>query len=113
MADLDESNIGDLSGPEERRFWIEALHKQNLEQERLFQLIASLANLLDRELVVETLQSILGIEPVESNDCVLFENLAVKFGENGRVIGVYRTIDGTMEPSKVIIQSSKDSGTAT
>ncbi len=97
---MDESSNGDLSDPEERRFWIEALHKQNLEQERLFQLVASLANLLDREIVVETLQSILGIEPVESDDCVLFQNLAVKFGENGRVIGVYRTIDGTMDPPR-------------
>jgi len=110
---MDVSNTNDLSGPEERRFWIEALHKQNLEQERLFQLIASLADLFDREIVVETLQSILGIEPVESGDCVLFENLAVKFGENGRVICVYRTIDGTTEPSKVIIQNTKDSGAAT
>ena len=110
---MDESSIGDLSGPEERRYWIEALHGQNIEQERLFQLIASLANLLDREIVVETMQLILGIEPVELDDCVLFENLAIKFGDNGKVIGIYRTIDGTTEPSKVVIQSIKDSGTAT
>jgi hypothetical protein len=90
--------------------WIEALHEQNLEQERLFQLIASLANLLDKDIVVETMQSILGIEPVEMDDCVLFEDLAVKFGENGRVAGIYRTIDGTAKPSEVIIQSIKDKG---
>jgi hypothetical protein len=79
---------------EERRRWVEALHEQNLEQERLFQLIASLANLLDREIVVETMQSILGIEPVDRDDCVIFDNLTVKFGENGHVVGIYRTIDG-------------------
>lgn len=83
-----------MSTPEERRRWVEALHEQNLEQERLFQLIASLANLLDREIVVETMQSILGIEPVNHEDCVLFGDLSVKFGDNGRVVGIYRTIDG-------------------
>ena len=83
-----------MISPEDRRRWIEALHEQNLEQERLFQLIASLANLLDREIVVETIQSILGIEPEDQGDCVLFDDLTVKFGDNGRVIGIYRTIDG-------------------
>lgn len=81
--------------PEERRRWIEALHEQNLEQEKLFQLIASLANLLDREIVVETIRSILGIEPVEKDDCVLFDNLSMKFDDRGKIIGVYRTIDST------------------
>jgi hypothetical protein len=99
-----------LSSAEEKRMWIEALHEQNLEQERLFQLIASLANLLDKDIVVETMQSILGIEPVEMDDCVLFENLAVKFDENGRVAGIYRTIDGTAKSSEVTIQSIKDNG---
>ncbi len=83
-----------MTAPEERRRWIKALHEQNLEQERLFQLIASLANLLDREIVVETIQSILGIQPVDQDDCVLFDDLTVKFGDNGKVIGIYRTIDG-------------------
>jgi hypothetical protein len=83
-----------LNSPEDRHRWIAALHEQNLEQERLFQLIASLANLLDREIVVETMQTILGIEPVDQGDCVLFNDLTVKFNDNGRVIGIYRIIDG-------------------
>lgn len=86
-----------LTSPEDRRRWIEALHDQNLEQERLFQLIASLANLLDREIVVETMQTILGIDPVDEGDCVLFGDLTVKFGSSGKVIGIYRTIDGEAE----------------
>jgi len=89
-----------LNSPEDRRRWIAALHEQNLEQERLFQLIASLANLLDREIVVETMQTILGIEPVDQGDCVLFNDLTVKFSDNGRVIGIYRIIDGETEPGK-------------
>jgi hypothetical protein len=91
-----------LNSPEDRRRWIEALHEQNLEQERLFQLIASLANLLDREIVVETMQTILGIAPVDQGDCVLFNELTVKFSDNGRVIGIYRTIDGETQPGKKV-----------
>lgn len=89
-----------MIAPEDRRKWIEALHEQNLEQEKLFQLIASLANLLDREIVVETMQSILGKEPVDEGDCVLFDDLTVKFGDDGHVIGIYRTIDGSTQPIK-------------
>jgi hypothetical protein len=83
-----------LNTPEEKRRWVEALHEQNLEQERLFQLIGSLANLLDRDIVVETMQSLLGITPVSRDDCVLFDDLTVKFNKDGKVIGIYRTIDG-------------------
>jgi len=90
-----------LHTPEERRRWVEALHDQNLEQERLFQLIASLANLLDREIVVETMRTILKIEPVDEGDCVLFGDLTVKFGETGKVIGIYRTIDGETDITEI------------
>ena len=89
-----------MNSPEDRRRWIAALHEQNLEQERLFQLIAILANLLDREIVIETMQTILGIEPVDQGDCVLFNDLTVKFNDNGRVIGIYRIIDGETAPGK-------------
>ena len=87
-----------MTSPEDKRRWVEALHQQNLDQEKLFQLIASLANLLDRDVVVETMQTILGIAPVDQGDCVLFDDLTVKFGGNGRVVGIYRTIDGTNIP---------------
>ena len=87
-----------MTSPEDKRRWVEALHQQNLDQEKLFQLIASLANLLDRDVVVETMQTILGIEPVDQGDCVLFHDLTVKFGDTGRVVGIYRTIDGNHVP---------------
>jgi hypothetical protein len=53
---------------EQRRQWIEALHAYRDDSERLFGLVASLANLLDKNLVIETI---------------------------GRVKSVFRTIDGT------------------
>lgn len=90
-----------MNTPEDRRRWVAALHDQNLEQERLFQLIASLANLLDREIVVETMQSILGIQPVNDGDCVLFGDLTVKFDSGGKVIGIYRTIDGQTDITEI------------
>lgn len=89
----DAGNNG-LTSAEEKRRWVAALHEQNLEQEKLFQLIASLANLLDRDVVVETMRTILSIEPDDKGECVHFDDLTVKFGANGRVVGIYRTIDG-------------------
>ena len=65
------------------------------DQERLFSLVASLANLLDKGLVVETVASVLGIEPVFDGDCVIFDELAIRFGNDGKVTGIFRTIDGS------------------
>ena len=76
---------------------MEALHEYSNDQERLFGLVASLANLLDKELVVETLQSVLDIEPVHDGDCVTFDDLTIRFGKDNRVKSVFRTIDGSRE----------------
>lgn len=84
MTDLDQ-----------RRQWMEALHEYSNDQERLFGLVASLANLLDKDLVVETMQSVLGIEAVHDGDCVIFDDFAIRFGEDDRVRSVFRTIDGS------------------
>lgn len=84
MTDLDE-----------RRQWMEALHEYGNDQDRLFGLVASLANLLDKDLVVETMQSVLGIEAVHDGNCVVFDDLAIQFGQDNRVKSVFRTIDGS------------------
>lgn len=80
---------------EQRRQWMEALHEYSNDQEQLFGLVASLANLLDKDLVVETMESVLGIVPVHDGDCVIFDDLAIRFGEDDRVKSVFRTIDGS------------------
>ena len=61
MTDLDE-----------RRQWMEALHEYGNDQDRLFGLVASLANLLDKDLVVETMQSVLGIYARETGQGMIF-----------------------------------------
>jgi hypothetical protein len=71
------------------------LDDQQSEQERLFGLVASLANLLDRELVVETIATVLGIDPVYDGDCVIFDDLAIRFGPDDKITSVFRTIDGS------------------
>ena len=83
-----------MSPSEHKRRLIEAIEEQNLSQERLFQLIAALANFLDRQVVIETMQHILHIDPVEDGDRVLFDDIVVSFDANGRVKGLYRLIDG-------------------
>lgn len=77
----------------------EALHAQHIDQERLFQLIAALANCLDRDAVIGTMQTMLAIEPVEKGDCVQFDDVAVRFGDDGRVKSLYRVIDGSNRPA--------------
>ena len=84
-----------MTTAEQRRQWIEALQAYRDDSERLFALVASLANLLDEEMVVETMESVLGIVAVHDNDCVIFNDLAIRFGSDGRVKSVFRTIDGS------------------
>ena len=83
-----------MTNPEQTRALIEAIHELNLERERLFRLIAAIANLLDRDVVIEIVSSFLGTEPVEEGDCVVFDDVAIRFGSDDRVKSVYRTIDG-------------------
>ena len=95
-----------MDSPEQRRLFIETMHELSTEQDRLFQLIAALANLLDRDNVTETVRKILDIEPVESDDCVVFGDIAIRFGADNRVKSVYKTIDGTNPVEKIVIKSA-------
>ena len=81
--------------PEDPQYPLGILDMHVTDQEKMFVLVASLANLLDKELVVETLASVLGIEPVYDDDCVVFDDLAIRFGRDGKVASVVRTIDGS------------------
>ncbi|MDH4003211.1 MAG: hypothetical protein OEV32_00095 [Gammaproteobacteria bacterium] len=83
-----------MTTAEQRRQWIEALHAYRDDSERLFGLVASLANLLDRKLIIETMESVLGIAAVHDGDCIIFDDLAIRFGSDDRVKSVFRTIDG-------------------
>jgi hypothetical protein len=84
-----------MTTAEQRRQWMEALHAYRDDSERLFGLVASVANLLDKALVVETMESVLGVVAVHDGDCVIFDDLAIRFGSDDRVKSVFRTIDGT------------------
>lgn len=84
-----------MTTAEQRRQWIEALHAYRDDSDRMFALVASLANLLDKELVIETMESVLGISAVHDGDCIIFDDLAIQFGRDDRVKSVFRTIDGT------------------
>jgi len=84
-----------VTSSDERRKWIDALNAHVSDQERLFSLVASLANVLDRDQVIETMQSLLGVAPVYDGDCVMFDDVAIRFGSDDRVRSVFRTIDGS------------------
>lgn len=84
-----------MTTEDQRRQWMEALHAYRDDSERLFGLVASVANLLDRALIVETMESVLGVAAVHDGDCVIFDDLAIRFGSDDRVKSVFRIIDGT------------------
>jgi hypothetical protein len=96
-----------VSSAESDRRLIEAIHEQNLEQERLFRMIAALGNCLDRNAVIETMQRILGVDPVENDDGVLFDDIAVSFDKDGRVKGLYRVIDGSERPTRPAAKANR------
>ena len=50
---------------------------------------------MDRERVIETVETLLGTKSVEHENCVRFDSLAVMFDGDGRVINIHRVIDGT------------------
>ena len=85
-----------MTTAEQRRQWIEALHAYRDDSDRLFTLVASLANLLDRALVIETMELVLDVKAVHDDDCVIFDDLAIRFGKDDRVKSVFRTIDGSV-----------------
>lgn len=85
-----------MTTAEQRRQWIEALHAYRDDSDRLFALVASLANLLDRALVVETMESVMGVKAVHDGDCVIFGDLAIRFGSDDRIKSVFRTVDGSV-----------------
>lgn len=84
-----------MTDEHQKRRLIDAIHEQNLERDRLFQLVAALANCLDRDVVVDIMHSHLGIEPVDDGDSTVFDDIVVKFDANGRVTSIYRIIDGS------------------
>lgn len=99
-----------MTTPENTRSLIEAIHELNTEREELFRLIAALANLLDRDVVIETVAVILGTNPVDSGDVVSFDDIAIRFDADNRVCGIYRTIDGTNPQENLVIKSDLDHG---
>ncbi len=99
-----------MTTPEQTRNLIEALHEQNVERERLFRLIAALAGLLNREVIVETVATILNREAIDNGDCVVFGDIAISFGADNKVKSVYQTVDGENLVARVVIQSDAEVG---
>ncbi len=101
-----------MNTPDQRQQWIEALYAQDLEQDRLFELIARLGNLMDKAMVTETVETLVGIAAIEKDDCLQFGDIAICFDDSGRVTSLFRTIDGTTEPARTAIQGLTVGGAA-
>lgn len=84
-----------MSTPDPDHGMLQAAHETCMDQERLFQLVASLANVLDRDMVVQTIESLLDTKSTDKGDCVVFGDLAIRFDADDNIKSVYRTYDGS------------------
>ena len=84
------------SSPEQQRALLEAICDVDSGHERIFELVAALANLFDRRVVVETLAALLDEKPVDDGDSVSFGDIAIRFDANDRLTSIYRTFDGSV-----------------
>lgn len=75
------------------------------ERNHHFQLIAGLAGLLDRERIIETIETLLEVDAVYDGDAVIFRDIALRFGDDDRVKSVYRTIDGNEPGGGVVMEA--------
>ena len=66
------------------------------ETEDVFQLIACLANVLDRAVLIETVETLLAAKAVVTGDSVVIDDISIRFGADNRVRSVCRTVDGTI-----------------
>ena len=97
-----------MSNPIESRRWIEALHNQNVEYEKLLRVILRLSQGQDKDAVVSAFKDVMSETAIEKEDCVLIGNLALKFDSDGRVIDLFTAIPGTTKRAKVVIKSASD-----
>ena len=84
-----------MASPEPDYELMRTAHETRLDQERLFQLVASLANMFDRARVVQTLESLLETKARDLGDCVVFGDIAIRFDADDNITSVYRTYDGS------------------
>ncbi len=88
----------------DRRLWIEALHKQNVEFEKLLQVILRLTQDQKKDTVVSAFRDATEEVAVEIEDCVVFRNLALQFDEQDRLIDLFTVVEGTTKRTEILIQ---------
>ena len=103
-------NKKELSGAEQKRLLIEAVHSQDLGHKALLRVIIRLCNSLEKGVILEAFETGLGKSPEPRDDCVLFDDLALRFTVNGRLADIFRVIEGTTTPANIVIRSESDGG---
>ena len=99
-----DSSISEWT-PIERRAFVEALHTQSLEYEKLLGVILQLSEAMDRDQVLSAFQSKLGTKPIIKEEFVLFGRLALHFDENERLVDLFVAVEGTTKPAQIVIGS--------
>ena len=89
--------------PETVRGFVEILHAQSVEQDKLLLVAKELARTHDRGSVLDAFRLAFEVQPVREGDCFLLEGLALCFDSNGRLTRLYRAVEGTTKPAEVLI----------
>ena len=92
--------------PVDRRFWIEALHNQNVALEKLLQVIQLLAQGQGKDVIVSAFRDALDENQVEIDNYIVFGSLALRFDDHDRFIDLFRVIEGTTKRAEFNIQDS-------
>ena len=88
----------------EIRLLIEALHKQNVEFEKLLRVILRLTQDQEKDTIVNAFRDAIAKDAVEIEDCVVFGNLALQFDDDDRFIDLFIVVEGTTKRAGILIQ---------
>ncbi len=97
-----------LSGPEQNRLLIEGIHAQGQEHKALLRVIVELSQSLEKGVILKAFETGLRKSPRPKDDCVLFGDLALRFTVDGGLSDLFRVIEGTTTPAKVVIRSESE-----
>lgn len=94
---------------QETRAWIEALHNQNIQSQKLLRIILQLGQGQKKDGVISTFRSALSVKPIEKNNHVIFGNLALQFDGDDRLVDLFQVVPGTTDRAEVVICSDSNS----
>lgn len=88
----------------ERRLWIEASHKQEADFKKLLEVILRLAKVQEKASIVRAFGEATEQDAVEIQDCIVFANIALRFDGQGKLVDVFKVVEGTTNRAEIVIE---------